>query len=106
MAVRSIRALFCNIKQFDINLTEFNALVAPNNYGKSNVLEGIRFAFRFIAATEEERLAMMNDSSFIPINNATSGDAFRFGIELTHIPFHLNGQRTMENRDVVSQTSL
>ena len=75
---------FCNIKQFDINLTEFNALVAPNNYGKSNVLEGIRFAFRFIAATEEERLAMMNDSSFIPINNATSGDAFRFGTELTN----------------------
>lgn len=85
MEIRNISISgFCNIKQFDINLTEFNALVAPNNYGKSNVLEGIRFAFRFIAATEEERLAMMNDSSFIPINNATSGDAFRFGIELTN----------------------
>lgn len=85
MEIRNISISgFCNIKQFDINLTEFNALVAPNNYGKSNVLEGIRFAFRFIAATEEERLAMMNDPSFIPINNATSGDAFRFGIELTN----------------------
>ena len=85
MEIRNISISgFCNIKQFDINLTEFNALVAPNNYGKSNVLEGIRFAFRFIAATEEERLAMMNDSSFIPINNATSGDAFRFGTELTN----------------------
>lgn len=85
MEIRNISISgFCNIKQFDINLTEFNALVAPNNYGKSNVLEGIRFAFRFIAATEEERLAMMNDSSFIPINNVTSGDAFRFGTELTN----------------------
>lgn len=85
MEIRSISIFgFCNIKQFDINLTEFNALVAPNNYGKSNVLEGIRFAFRFIAATEDERQTMMSDPSFIPINNATSGDAFRFGIELTN----------------------
>lgn len=83
MEIRNISISgFCNIKQFDIKLMEFNALVAPNNYGKSNVLEGIRFAFRFIAATEEERLAMMNDSSFIPINNVTSGAPFRFGIEL------------------------
>ena len=73
---------FCNIKQFEINLMEFNALVAPNNYGKSNVLEGIRFAFKFICATEEERKEMMSDSSFIPINLATSGEPFRFDIEL------------------------
>jgi len=73
---------FCNIKQFDINLSEFNALVAPNNYGKSNVLEGIRFAFDFITATEDERKVMMSDPSFIPINNATSGAPFYFGIEL------------------------
>lgn len=83
---------FCNIKQFDIELSEFNALVAPNNYGKSNILEGIRFAFRFITATEDERHAMMSDSSFIPINNATGGIPFRFGIELT------NG----DDRDAVS----
>ena len=64
MEIRSISILgFCNIKQFDINLTEFNALVAPNNYGKSNVLEGIRFAFRFIAATEDERQTMMSGIS-------------------------------------------
>ena len=73
---------FCNIKQFDVNLSEFNALVAPNNYGKSNVLEGIRFAFDFIKATEDERKMMMSDSAFIPINNATSGLPFVFGIEL------------------------
>ncbi len=84
MEIRNISISgFCNIKQFDINLTDFNALVAPNNYGKSNVLEGIRFAFRFIAATADERQTMMSDSSFIPINNATSGAPFRFGIELT-----------------------
>ncbi len=85
MEIRNISISgFCNIKQFNINLTEFNALVAPNNYGKSNVIEGIRFAFRFIAATEGERQSMMSDSSFIPINNATSGAPFRFGIELTN----------------------
>ena len=84
MKIRNISISgFCNIKQFDIDLTEFNALVAPNNYGKSNVLEGIRFAFLFINATEEKRKLMMSDPSFIPINIATSGDPFRFKIELT-----------------------
>ena len=73
---------FCNIKQFDINLTEFNALVAPNNYGKSNVLEGIRFAFQFITSSVSVREAMMSDSAFIPINVATSDIPFKFGIEL------------------------
>jgi len=83
MEIRNISISgFCNIKQFDISLCEFNALVAPNNYGKSNVLEGIRFAFAFISATEDERKAMMSDPSFIPINNATSGAPFCFGIEL------------------------
>lgn len=74
---------FCNIQQFDIELTNFNALVAPNNYGKSNVLEAIRFAFRFISSTENERRSMMSDPSFIPINIATSGTPFCFGLILS-----------------------
>lgn len=71
---------FCNIKQFDILLTDFNALVAPNNYGKSNVIEGIKFAFGFITAQEETRSQMMSDAAYIPINTATSGEPFRFGM--------------------------
>lgn len=74
---------FCNIQQFDIELTNFNALVAPNNYGKSNVLEAIRYAFRFITSTEDERRSMMSDPAFIPINTATSGTPFGFGIILS-----------------------
>jgi hypothetical protein len=73
---------FCNIKQFDINLTEFNALVAPNNYGKSNVLEGIRFAFQFVSSSPASRGAKMSDPAFIPINIATSNLPFCFGVEL------------------------
>lgn len=73
---------FCNIQQFDIELTNFNALVAPNNYGKSNVLEAIRFAFSFITSSEEERSSLMSDQAFIPINNTTSGTPFGFGIIL------------------------
>lgn len=75
---------FCNIEQFSIKLTEFNALIAPNNYGKSNVLEAIRFGFDFIKSTENERLSMMSDSSYIPINIITSGHPFRFSIEFCH----------------------
>lgn len=84
MEVRKIRISgFCNIKQFDINLTEFNALVAPNNYGKSNVLEGTRFAFRFISSPISARSAMMSDCAFIPINVVTSDMPFSFGVELS-----------------------
>lgn len=41
MEIRNISISdFYNIQQFDISLTDFNALVAPNDCGKSNVLEG------------------------------------------------------------------
>ena len=73
---------FCNIQDFHIRLNDFNALVAPNNYGKSNVLEGIRFALEFMTANEERRMAMMSDAAYIPINNVTSGSPFRFSVEL------------------------
>lgn len=75
---------FCNIKQFEINLTDFNALVAPNNYGKSNILEGIRFAFKFITSSVSVREAMMSDAAYIPINIVTSEIPFKFGIEFTN----------------------
>lgn len=71
---------FCNISRFDIDLTDFNALVAPNNYGKSNVLEGVRFAFNFINSSEMQRREMMSNPAFIPINKVTSNSPFRFGI--------------------------
>ena len=74
---------FCNIRQFNIDLTEFNALVAPNNYGKSNVLEAIRFAFQYITSTEDDRRSMMSDPAFVPINIATSGTPFGFGVILS-----------------------
>ncbi|NPD92392.1 AAA family ATPase [Xylanibacter muris] len=84
MKIKSISLSgFCNIKQFDIQLTDFNALVAPNNYGKSNVIEGIRFAFDFITASENMRRQMMSDAAYIPINTATSGEPFRFGLFFT-----------------------
>ncbi len=84
MKIKSISlAGFCNVKQFDIQLTDFNALVAPNNYGKSNVIEGIRFAFDFITASEDGRRQMMGDAAYIPINTATSGEPFRFGMFFT-----------------------
>lgn len=85
MKITSISlAGFCNIKHIDIQLTDFNALVAPNNYGKSNVIDGIRFAFDFITTSEDERRQMMGDAAYIPINIATSGEPFRFGMVFTH----------------------
>lgn len=72
---------FCNIKDVCIDLVDFNALVAPNNYGKSNVLAGIEFAMDFISCSEDKRSAMMSDIAYIPINNATSNLPFHFSVE-------------------------
>lgn len=72
---------FCNVKDFHMDLMDLNALVAPNNYGKSNVLAGIEFAMLFISSSEAKRIEMMSDIAYIPINNSTSSLPFRFSIE-------------------------
>ncbi len=71
---------FCNIDKFNIDLQNMNAIVAPNNYGKSNVLEAIIFALKFIKANETERAKMMSDQSYIPINKMVCETPFSFEI--------------------------
>lgn len=71
---------FCNIDNFNIDLQNINAIVAPNNYGKSNVLEAIIFALKFIRATENKRVKMMSDQSYIPINKKVCETPFSFEI--------------------------
>ena len=48
-----------NIGEVNIPLSELTALVAPNNYGKSNVLVAVEFGVRFLTATPAQRREMM-----------------------------------------------
>lgn len=72
-----------NIAQVRVPLQGLTALVAPNNYGKSNVLQGVVFAVRFLTATPQERRLMMAQRMLIPINSSMDSKPFEFGISGT-----------------------
>ena len=69
-----------NIEHARLKIREMNALIAPNGYGKSNVLHAIEFGVRFLTAEEAERRQMMR-SRWLPINTSIQGKDFSF--ELT-----------------------
>lgn len=68
-----------NIDRASLEFDTINALVAPNGYGKSNILHAIEFGIKFMTATEQERASMLN-SRFKPNNLSISGSDFLFEI--------------------------
>lgn len=72
---------FKNLSNVKIKLDNITALVALNNFGKSNVLSGIDFGLGFIKATEEEKKDMMANSDFIPENINAIGRNYKFEME-------------------------
>lgn len=69
-----------NIEHVRIDVGEMNALIAPNGYGKSNVLSAISFGMDFLNASIEGRRHMLG-SGFAPINEAMVHNNFRFEIK-------------------------
>lgn len=83
MKIRSVRVGgFKNVQNSKIELNNVVAIVSPNNYGKSNLLEAIRFAFEFISVTEKTRRKMMSWSKGIPICKSLENENFLFEVEL------------------------
>ena len=68
-----------NIEHIRIDVGEMNALIAPNGYGKSNVLSAISFGLDFLNASAEGRQHMLSNR-FAPINEAMVHNNFRFEI--------------------------
>lgn len=68
-----------NIEHIRIDVGEMNALIAPNGYGKSNVLSAISFGLDFLNASAEGRQHMLSNG-FAPINEAMVHNNFRFEI--------------------------
>ena len=66
-----------NIECANLRIVEQNALIAPNGYGKSNVLRAIEFGIGFLIANESQRRQMMR-SRWLPINTTTTGKNFQF----------------------------
>lgn len=69
---------------FDVKITFDNitALVALNNFGKSNVLSGIDFGLAFIKASIDDKVEMMANSNLIPINQSIQGRNYKFEVEV------------------------
>lgn len=72
-----------NIAEVNLPLESLTALVAPNNYGKSNLLVAVEFATRFLTATPQERQQMMGQRKLIPINASMDCRPFEFEVSGT-----------------------
>lgn len=74
-----------NLENVHLEVGAINALIAPNGYGKSNVLSAIEFGIRFLSAEETERRQMLQ-SRLLPISKSAPGKDFSFevsgGLEL------------------------
>lgn len=76
---------FSNIESIDLNLKKINALVALNNYGKSNVIKSIDFGFDFIKNQPKTKSQMMAFQPYIPYNKNIDNKPFKFEIEFETI---------------------
>lgn len=72
---------FCNIENTTIDLQKQTALLATNNYGKSNLLEAIDFGCFFIHESSSNKKTMMQYVPAISINSKMAGKPYTFEIE-------------------------
>lgn len=70
-----------NLSKTRIVLDGIAAIISPNNYGKSNLLEAIDFGTDFLGSNPKERKQMMKWVRGIPINPKSARDEFFFEIE-------------------------
>ena len=73
---------FKNLSDVKITFDNITALVALNNFGKSNVLSGIDFGLAFIKASIDDKMEMMANSNLIPINQSMQGRNYKFEVEV------------------------
>lgn len=73
---------FKNLSDVKITFDNITALVALNNFGKSNVLSGIDFGLAFIKASIDDKMEMMANSNLIPMNQNMQGRNYKFEVEV------------------------
>jgi predicted ATPase len=73
---------FKNLSNVKISFDNITALVALNNFGKSNVLLGIDFGLSFIKASIGDKILMMANSNLIPMNKHSQNTNYRFDVEV------------------------
>lgn len=71
-----------NLSNVKITFNNITALVALNNFGKSNVLSGIDFGLAYIKAGIEDKVEMMSNAKLIPININMEYRNYRYEMEV------------------------
>lgn len=71
---------FKNLSNVEIKFNNITALVALNNFGKSNVLSAIDFGLKFIKSNIENKSDMMANRTLIPIHRDLLGRNYKFEI--------------------------
>ncbi len=72
---------FKNLDYTTLQLEGMAAIVSPNNYGKSNLLEALNFATDFISASSKMRRQMMGWTKGIPLTKSIDNNDFYFQVE-------------------------
>lgn len=72
---------FKNLRYTKLALDQICAIISPNNYGKSNLLEAIDFGVDFIHASRKDRKTMMGWVKGIPLCSALENSEYIFEIE-------------------------
>lgn len=72
---------FKNLRLTRVELDQICALISPNNYGKSNLLEAIDFGVDFIHQSRKGRKNMMGWIKGIPLCSALEEEEYRFEVE-------------------------
>ncbi len=72
---------FRNLNKSKLELGSICAVISPNNYGKSNLLEAIDFGICFIHASREGRKRMMSWVRGIPLCPALEDSEYFFEVE-------------------------
>ena len=74
---------FKNLSDVTIKFDKITALVALNNFGKSNVLKGIDYALKFIKASGIDKLRMMRNRRCLPVNKNMFANNFKYEMQLS-----------------------
>ncbi len=72
---------FKNIAETTLHVDKMIAVVSANNYGKTNLLEAIRFGFDFMTASPKTRKNMMCWLPGIPLSPLLAGKEYIFSVE-------------------------
>lgn len=72
-----------NLSNVKLDLSDITALVAPNGFGKSNVLEAFDFCMDFIKSPSRNKKTMMQYPIAIPINKYLKTRECQFKLKMT-----------------------